>query len=133
MVYSLLPAILLLLFAVQPPPANAQGQGVCPSGEQPVASSVAPPSGTTGDDPRESTNYTISGEILDQVDTIEVQSGLQTTIIARNSTSIQFHIQDANLRRREIVNATILLIPRNLNCLTANITVMLFALRESMQ
>lgn len=130
MVCPPVPAILLLLLAVQPPFASAQGQGVCPSGAQPLPRRLDPPSGTTGTDFRQSTNYTIRGESLDEVDTVVLNGGLEATIRARNSSSILFHIEDANLRRGEMVNVTVSLIPRNRNCLTTNFTVTLFDTRE---
>lgn len=125
MISPLLPAVLLLLHAAQPPFASAQGQGVCPSGAQPLARRIDPPSGTTGTDLRRSTNYTISGEVLDAVDSIVLSLGLTVIIRASNSSSIQFHIQEANLRRGEMMNATVSLLPTNQNCLTTNFNITL--------
>lgn len=133
MISLLFLANLLLLFAVHPPPACAQGQGVCPNGAQPLATSLDPPSGTTGDDLRESTNYEVGGDLLDQVATVVVNSdfSLAAAITSRNSSSIRFHITpEANFRNGERENAMVSLIPVNRNCLTRNFTVTLFAVCE---
>lgn len=133
MVSQVLPALLLLLAAWHPP-ANGQGQGNCPSSAQPVATSLDPPSGTTGDDLRASSNYTVSGATLDAVGSIEVSGiGTVTTIRSRNSTSITFNIPEARPRLNpgDILNATVSLIPSNRNCLVRNFSVMLFPICKS--
>ena len=117
--------LLLLLLAAWPLLANAQGQGICPNGAQPVAATLDPPSGTTGVDPRASSNYTITGALLDAVGSIEVL-GAAAIIGLRNSTIIMFHIPDQRLRPGDRLNATVSLIPSNRNCLVRNLSVLLF-------
>lgn len=124
-------AVLLLFFTTQLAPASAQGvDSSCPSTAQPVVTRLAPPSGTTGSDPRQSTNYTVTGDLLDRVAIISVSYGrvvLRTEDRTGNSTAIGFHIQDAFLRRFDVVNATLSLFPIDTDCLVVNVTFTIFS------
>ena len=116
---------LLLFVAQSPPPACAQ-QSNCPSPAR-----LYPPSGTTGNDPRQSTNYTLSGSLLDQVGTITVYTAalptLSTTFSSSNGSRIGFNIADGRLRPNEILNATVSVVPSIASCMTTNFTITLYS------
>ena len=111
------------------PLSNAQASnGSCTSNVQPIVTRIDPPSGTTGRDVRESTNYTITGSQLNRVNTIIVYypgGMLMTRDVSRNgSTAIRFRIENGRFNR---VNATVSVIPANSDCLAVNLTVLLFS------
>lgn len=121
--------MVLLLSATQLRPTCAQGSdGTCSS--QPVVAGLDPPSGTTGTDVRGSTYYTLSGQRLDQLAGVFVlvdRFNLTTLNTMSNSTHFSFYIEDARLRRFEIVNATMFVVPSDRDCLVTNISMVLSA------
>lgn len=127
MVSPVFSAVLLLLCAVPLPLAHGQADGSCPSVAQPLATRVDPPSGTTGQDEGASTRYTVTGSLLDQVDSIMVRYDGSTTagtvILTRNGTAIEFYI-DARLTAP--FSATLSVVPTDPDCMTATFDIMLF-------
>ncbi len=103
--------------------------GSCPVGAQPIATLIDPPSGTPGSAVGLSTNFTITGDALDQVDRIRVYSGtvmndLGDASFVGNSSAIQFQVPQIFLA--SATNATISLISMDPDCLTTNLTVTLY-------
>ncbi len=116
-------------------PGNGQ---ICSSVEQPVVSSLDPPSGTTGTDESLSTLYTISGERLDQVADIivELESSFVPTgipvpldnmiLIDERTVTFRLSIPSFGLFRTDGGNsATAIIIPRNSNCSNVILTISL--------
>ncbi len=134
-------AVLFLIYAVQLQSALGQTlapDGTCPSGAQPVVTRLTPPAGTTGNFPEDSSNYTITGAMLDQIDTISVQANLggntvnlRAIDIVMSSSLVMFHIEDARLREGEVVNATIMFSPRDPDCAALTFDTKLHARCES--
>ncbi len=118
-------AVILLLDS-----GNAQ---TCSSVEQPVVSSLDPPSGTTGTDESLSTLYTITGERLDQVVDIivELDSSLERIQLASmmiiDERTITFRLSvNPPLPSRSGGNpARVRIIPANSSCSTVELTISL--------
>ena len=98
---------------------------------QPAARRLDPPAGTTGQDTRSSTNYTITGKFLDQVSSINVLLNdgtgrtLRTDDMMGNNTVVKFHIENLlNLNKR--INAFVSLVPIDTNCSVTNLSIILF-------
>ena len=105
-------------------PATAQNGGCT---QQPVATRLDPPSGTTGQDPFSSSNYTITGQFLNNTTiVVELMSGQILPITDRidNDTAVSFHIGTVEQVLR--TNAVILIGPMEDNCSVINIPITLF-------
>ena len=132
-----LAAALLLFCAAGLSPAVAQSDGSCPSNAQPTLTRFSPPSGTTGRSTGASTNYTITGSLLDQIATISIVAlidGSNVTLraedVVTSSSMVEFHIQDANARlggSRGGVSATVILIPIDTDCMSLTVDIRLYA------
>lgn len=112
-------------------PQHAIAQdAVCMSAtQQPVVTSIDPPSGTTGTDNTLSTNYTITGERLDQVANIIVQplsSAMPIALadIQNEPTQIRFHLQEIPLSRTG-TPTDVMLVPNNTQCSPVTLTISL--------
>lgn len=129
---------LAAVLAITVLPLQSDAQSACPVALQPVIRSISPPAGTTGVDPLESSNYTISGNLLNEVASIRVfyvSRSMEMELTTQNrmgdSESITFNIDDARLRPEERVNATVSVIPIDTNCAVTNLTITLFSECES--
>ena len=98
--------------------------------KQPTFSDIDPPSGTTGTFGGVVTTYTITGALLDEVQSVLVESGgINNTAVVRDrsNTSLQFQIPSGvQLPRVEGGTPTrVLLVPMDSECQTASITISL--------
>lgn len=117
-ILTLLPTLLLISVAEaqnDPPPCSAD--------QQPVVTSVSPPSGTT------QTEYTISGENLNQTRNISLTQDSENilgAVTVTNASEISFTVDgDADVITAA---ATLLLVPDQEGC--ANVSVELFIVRR---
>lgn len=117
---------LLVLCTVQH--ASAQcGSAV----DQPLVSSLDPPSGTTGVDETLGTTYTMTGERLDRVATIDVtyetrfsgEVNIALANVDQEPTRITFNLQQTSLSRNAL--ATMVLQPDNTDCSSVTLEVSL--------
>ena len=100
--------------------------------EQPVVNSIDPPSGTTGDNEGLSTSYTITGERLDQVAEIMVETDSQspatitvTNVALQDNSSISFNLEFTSISSGGI-GALVMVVPNNTNCSTVTLRISLF-------
>ncbi len=107
---------------------NVNAQSTCLPAEQPVVISLDPPSGTTGTDESLSTVYTITGERLDQVSSINVeleatQRRLELDSINTEERTITFRLSLVRIGVGSI--ATVTIVPNNTACsdITRTITI----------
>ena len=121
---------LYLVFLSLPQHANAQVAVCMNATEQPVVISIDPPSGTTGTDNTRSTNYTITGERLDQVADVMVQydNGFVTirlSDIEQEPTQIRFHLTEVPLPRLAGTLTEVILLPNKTQCSQVSLTISL--------
>ncbi len=105
---------------------NVNAQSCVITEEQPVVSSLDPPSGTTGTDESVSTLYTITGERLDHVSNISVEVPeieLASIIIDSEESTITLRLSFARFGTGRL--ATVTIVPNNTACSDIIITISL--------